>query len=281
MAPLGDDYSNQYAEPQSGGFGIGSLFGYAASASTTDYFLLRRKAFSRIATGGIPQGIFGLRRIGGRLLRAAARTYPGRMQQLVAPLRTPIGRVGAFMKGTGVPFGRFESPRVAGRALLSESAATALRGRVQSLTIPESMRALGRTSSLNLRWFTGEAGTALTGAERALIGRGLSRAAIFSGVGKIAGGVLPLVNTFLLGKLAIDLASFAGGAAGRTLGALTSNIPRFISNIRQTEFGGNVEALQYSGAITERQRALAAIQGSSINARTMLGSEAGLYSDSF
>ena len=277
---------DQYMNPQPGGIGPGTLLGLGAQASAYDYFLLRGRAFSRVATEGVPQGIFGLRGVGGRLLRAASRNYGPGAQRIMAPLRPAIGRTGAFLRGTGAQFGRFAGPRgpwMGGPgSLLTESTATAIRGRVQALPLIESFRGM-RSPEVRgiLEGVRTRAGGRLAAGEAALVGRGISRAAIFSGVGRIAGGVLPVVNALLLGKLAVDIAGAAGMAMGRTLGAVTATVPQMVAGIRETEFGGPLDAFQYSAAITERQRALAAIQGSSMNARTFFGNEAQLYSDSY
>ena len=267
---------DQYSNPQPGGIGPGTLLGMGAQASAYDYFMLRGGRFSQLATQGVPQGVFGLRAVGGRMLRAASRTYSPAVQAAMGPLRTPLGRTGAFLRGTGANVGRFGSP------LLAESTVTAIRGRVQSLPLIESFRGM-RSPEMRgiLEGVRTRAGGRLAAGEAALVGRGVSRAAIFSGVGRIAGGVLPVINALLLGKLAVDIAGAAGTAIGRSLGAVTASIPRMVAGVRETEFGGSMEAFQFRAAVTERQRALAAIQGSSINARTLFGNEGQLYSDSY
>ena len=277
---------DQYQNPQPGGIGPGTLLGLGAQASAYDYFLLRGRAFGRVATEGIPQGIFGLRGVGGRILRAASRTYGPGAQRIMAPLRPALGRTGAFLRGTGAQFGRFAGPRgpwLGGPgSLLTESTVTAIRGRVQAVPLIQSFRGMRSPEARGiLEGVRTRAGGRLAAGEAAIVGRGISRAAIFSGIGRVAGGVLPVVNALLLGKLAVDIAGAAGTAIGRTLGAVTAAIPQVVAGIRETEFGGTVEAFQYGAAITERQRALAAIQASSMNARTFFGNEAQLYSDSY
>jgi len=155
-----------------------------------------------------------------------------------------------------------------------------VRGRVQALPLIESFKGMRSQEARGiLEGVRTRAGGRLAAGEAALVGRGISRAAVFSGIGRIAGGTLPIVNALFLGKLAVDIAGAAGTAIGRSLGGITASIPRMVRGIRETEFGGSVEAFQYRAAVTERQRALAAIQGSSINARSMFGNEAALYSD--
>lgn len=273
------DYQDATYNDESGSV-VGSILGAAAQISAYEYFLLRGRQFRNIATRGIPQGVFGLKKIGRALTNLSGNArIPSRISNMIRP-------VGGFMAGTLQNFGQFSFAGLADDLPLSTrpGAHRIVREAIARLPLKQSLfpsPMVGR-HVLAQGFSPGLAAGGMGGLMRRGGYSQFARASIISGVGRIAGRVLPVVNAFLLGKLAMDLAGSLGSAVGTTIGAATTGLRSAIANIRTTEFGGSQPIVfQMSAALTERQRALQAIQGSSLNARTFLGNEAQFYSETY
>lgn len=302
--------TNQYYMDQSDpGLGVGGIIGLGAQISAYDYFMLRGRAFSDIATKGIPQGVFGARRFGRYLYNRTGNKFGSQTLQ----------SIGGFLSGQGRPFGMF-APNLSFlhvghhlgssyygsanmdfalqggvsrfargwssiiRPKLTDAQIMGVRSGISRMGIMESLMATPRsvaTARVMKNTISPIARAELSTIERAGIQRGISRAAMISGVGRIAGGVLPVLNTLFLSKLAIDVAGAVGQGLGTLAGGMTRGVMEAVRAARGTEFSGSIEAFQTGAAITERQRALQAIQGSSLNARSYFGNEAQLYADTY
>lgn len=82
--------------------------------------------------------------------------------------------------------------------------------------------------------------------------------------------LLGTLNTFFI----MDLAFKAGELGGQLLGATAHALRNVSENISRLEMGGPVVSFQTGAAITERQRAVQAIQMNQLNARQAIGQEA-------
>jgi len=99
----------------------------------------------------------------------------------------------------------------------------------------------------------------------------MTRNIMFRGGARLMSGVAVGVNIALFGGI---LANFAYSGA-RAVGEAAWNA-QLNRRVPMLEFGRGYDPFAYHGARTERQRAVAAIQGSRLNARGFLGNEAAL-----
>jgi len=93
------------------------------------------------------------------------------------------------------------------------------------------------------------------------------------GASRALGAATPffgMLNTFFV----IDLAFKAGEFGGQLVGATATALREANRSIGRLELGGSTAAFQTGGAVTERQRAVQAIQMNSLNARQAIGQEA-------
>ena len=285
----------QYISPTPGAIGAGDVLGLAAKYSAYDYFFLKARRFGNIATSGVPQGIFGLRAIGRRMQSAKSPFTSRWAEKGFGWARPGIAGAGGFFSGTGTPFGMFNT-----NPIISQNIAKGIGSYFQDLPLfkPGEVRGV-RLDIARMGWreavFSPQSSpayrklvrTAVARSANKEVARDVSRrvasnfvtSARLAGIGKIMGGVLPVVNTVLLAKLAIDLAGWTGRGVGGVLGSISRTASTGIAGIRGVEFGGSTQMFQTGMAMTERQRAMEAISRSSVNGRFMLGNEAAMYSE--
>ena len=125
-----------------------------------------------------------------------------------------------------------------------------------------SGRVLGTLSPVHQQLFsmTGKGGRSAL--RRGIMARGGARLMAAGAVG---------LNLALFGGMVGNLAMGATRAIGEASWRMRMN-----TRIPALEFGGGVDPFQQQGSMTERQRAIQAIQGSHLNARTAMGNEARL-----
>jgi len=204
--------------------------------------------FGGLGPGAIPGGVAGGIRAAGGSNRVA-----GAIESIFGGTVTGAGSVRALSKagmtsphamGVEAAVGREVGRRASVRHLLSSSARADLADDIL-LGLGPTYRSTMRGNVMRSIAFRG-------GARLMAAGAVVSNVALFGGV---------------LAKLAQAGTRYIGEAAVRF---------RMDDRMRRLEFGGGVDPFPSAGSLTERRRALQALQGSQLNGRRFIGQEASL-----